>query len=85
MVVGIQDVRQGNVPTHIKNEYYKGQDLAGSTVGLVGFGRVGTAIVQRLQPFKVKTFLYCGPNPKPALTNKFIKLSKDMYWNRHTF
>ena len=35
-----------------------GQGLAGSTVGIVGMGRIGQAVKDRLAPFKVAKFLY---------------------------
>lgn len=41
-----------------------GQDMAGSTVGIVGLGGIGQAIVKRLVPFKVNKFLYSGHREK---------------------
>ncbi|CAG2057639.1 unnamed protein product [Timema podura] len=41
-----------------------GPGLQNSTVGVVGFGRIGQEIVKRLKPFKVSRFLYCGPSDK---------------------
>ncbi|KAF5293825.1 hypothetical protein FQA39_LY03310 [Lamprigera yunnana] len=37
-----------------------GQELSGSTVGIVGFGGIGQEIVRKLTVFDVKQFLYCG-------------------------
>jgi len=43
-----------------------GPELKGSTVGVVGLGRIGRAVVKRLQPFGVRTFLYSGRGKKDA-------------------
>ena len=42
-----------------------GADLHGSTVGLVGLGRIGLATARRLMGFDCR-ILYTGPRPKPA-------------------
>ena len=42
-----------------------GQDVHGSTVGIVGLGRIGLAVAKRLTGFGCK-ILYCGNRPKPA-------------------
>ncbi len=41
-----------------------GRGLTGSIVGIIGFGRIGQAVGQRLKPFGVRRILYCGHNPK---------------------
>lgn len=41
-----------------------GPGLSGSTVGIVGFGRIGQQVAKRLQPFNVKTFLYHSRSEK---------------------
>ncbi|KAK9718633.1 D-isomer specific 2-hydroxyacid dehydrogenase, catalytic domain [Popillia japonica] len=41
-----------------------GQGLTGSTVGIVGFGRIGQEIGKRLKPFKVKRILYQNRSAK---------------------
>ncbi|XP_068090321.1 glyoxylate reductase/hydroxypyruvate reductase [Hyperolius riggenbachi] len=42
-----------------------GYGLSESTVGIIGLGRIGLAIAQRLKPFGVKKFLYTGRQPRP--------------------
>jgi len=41
-----------------------GPELAGSTVGIVGLGQIGRAVMLRLQPFGVSRFLYSGRGRK---------------------
>lgn len=41
-----------------------GQDIEGSTVGIVGLGGIGQAIVKRLKTFEVARFLYSGHREK---------------------
>eukprot|EP00127_Corallochytrium_limacisporum_P002110 Clim_evm4s108 gene=Clim_evmTU4s108 len=49
-----------------------GPDIRDKTVGVIGLGRIGTAIVQRLQPFGIGDVLYWGRTAKPD-TEKEIK------------
>lgn len=47
-------------------EWMTGYDLFGSTVGIVGLGRIGAAVAQRLKGFGCR-LLYTGNHPKPEL------------------
>jgi len=41
-----------------------GPELSGSTVGIVGLGQIGQAVMHRLRPFKVARFVYSGRSKK---------------------
>ncbi|KAK5641142.1 hypothetical protein RI129_009689 [Pyrocoelia pectoralis] len=62
-------LREGRI--HIENntwtpnlQWMLGRDLKGSTVGIVGLGKIGQAIVKRLKGFEVNRFVYCGHREK---------------------
>lgn len=42
-----------------------GPGLEGSTVGIVGFGRIGSVVARCLKPFAVKRILYTGSAERP--------------------
>ncbi|KAK6628203.1 hypothetical protein RUM43_002015 [Polyplax serrata] len=55
-----------------------GRSLKNSTVGIVGFGRIGQQIAKLLQPFSVSQILYTGRSEKPdgkALNAKFTEFN----------
>ncbi|KAF9801942.1 hypothetical protein SFRURICE_016192 [Spodoptera frugiperda] len=52
-----------------------GQDIRGSTVGIIGLGGIGQAVVKRLAGFEVSKFVYTGHREKPeakALGAEFV-------------
>jgi len=51
-----------------KPEWMLGRDLFGSTVGIVGLGRIGAAVARRLQGFDCR-LLYTSRAPKPELAD----------------
>ncbi len=60
-----------------KPEWMTGRDLYGSTVGIVGLGRIGAAVARRLVGFGCR-LLYTGSAPKPdvaaPLNAEFVSL-----------
>lgn len=61
---GVEEVKNGGWSTW-KPLWLCGYGLSGSTVGIIGLGRIGMAIAQRLMPFGVKRLLYTGRSAKP--------------------
>ncbi|KAG6450639.1 hypothetical protein O3G_MSEX006709 [Manduca sexta] len=60
---GVKEIESGEWKYGV--QWMLGQDIAGSTVGIVGLGGVGQGIVRRLKGFDVAKFLYCGRSDKP--------------------
>lgn len=50
-----------------------GADLAGTTLGIIGFGRIGQAIARRARGFDMR-ILYHSPNAKPACNAQPVDL-----------
>lgn len=60
-------------------QWLLGQDLCGSTVGIIGLGSIGAVLCKKLKAFDVGTFLYSGRSEKQIgkmLGAKFVTLDK---------
>uniref|UniRef100_A0A4Y0BPR8 Glyoxylate reductase/hydroxypyruvate reductase n=1 Tax=Anopheles funestus TaxID=62324 RepID=A0A4Y0BPR8_ANOFN len=49
----------------MRPQWMLGQDVPGSTIGIVGFGGIGQTILKRLKGFDIGRCLYTGRNRKP--------------------
>lgn len=63
----------------------KGQDIKGSTVGIVGLGGIGQEIAKRLKAFKVGTFLYTGHREKEEGTQPHYTFRIKVKFNQNMF
>ncbi|XP_068724805.1 glyoxylate reductase/hydroxypyruvate reductase-like [Montipora capricornis] len=63
LIEAAAEVKNGGWGTW-KPRWMCGPTLMGSTVGIVGFGRIGIAVAQRLAPCGVARFLYADVNKK---------------------
>ncbi|XP_041846043.1 glyoxylate reductase/hydroxypyruvate reductase isoform X2 [Melanotaenia boesemani] len=73
---GVEEVKNGGWSSW-KPLWLCGYGLSGSTVGIIGLGRIGMAIAQRLMPFGVKRLLYSGRTAKPhaaEVNGEFVPL-----------
>ncbi len=64
VVEGEKYVRSGKWQTW-DPQLLLGADFVGSTLGLVGFGRIGQAVARRAQGFGLRV-IYCDPEAQPA-------------------
>ncbi|KAM7417716.1 hypothetical protein PAMA_017384 [Pampus argenteus] len=73
---GVEEVKNGGWSS--RNPFWMcGYGLSGSTVGVIGLGRIGMAIARRLMPFGVKRLLYSGRTAKAdaaELNGEFVPL-----------
>nr|XP_046261301.1 glyoxylate reductase/hydroxypyruvate reductase [Scatophagus argus] len=73
---GVEEVKNGGWSSW-KPLWLCGYGLSGSTVGIIGLGRIGMAIAQRLMPFGVKRLLYSGRTAKAnaaEVNGEFVSL-----------
>ena len=59
--------------TSWKPMWLTGKDLFGSTVGIIGLGRIGIAVARRLSGFKCKVLYSGGSGPKPDAEAELLK------------
>ncbi|XP_050347800.1 glyoxylate reductase/hydroxypyruvate reductase-like [Nymphalis io] len=59
---GIKELEAGEWKSGV--QWSLGQDIANSTVGIVGLGGIGQAVVRRLKGFDVAKFIYSGRTDK---------------------
>lgn len=67
---GMHGLSNGSAWDELGENIYalSGHDIHGSTVGIVGLGRIGKAVAKRLTSFGVARILYSGTNPKALAT-----------------
>ena len=63
-----QDARQGRWTTWEPTGWL-GADLAGSTLGIIGMGKIGTAVAERASGFGLR-LLYNSSSPKPEVERR---------------
>ncbi|XP_053400489.1 glyoxylate reductase/hydroxypyruvate reductase-like [Mercenaria mercenaria] len=62
---GMADVMNGVWGFTWSNSLYLcGKNIKGSTVGIVGLGRIGFEVARRLKAFGISHLMYCGRTPK---------------------
>jgi glyoxylate reductase len=72
LVEGVDYIREGQWTTW-HPQLLLGTDLAGATLGIVGFGRIGQAVAKRAQGFDMRV-IYHSPSAKPAYNAQPVDL-----------
>jgi glyoxylate reductase len=72
VVEGVDYIRAGQWITW-HPQLLLGADLAGATLGIVGFGRIGQAVTKRAQGFDMRV-IYHSPNAQPAHNAQSVDL-----------
>jgi glyoxylate reductase len=72
LVEGVDYIREGQWTTW-HPQLLLGADLAGATLGIVGFGRIGQAVAKRAQGFDMRV-IYHSPSAKPAYNAQPVDL-----------
>jgi lactate dehydrogenase-like 2-hydroxyacid dehydrogenase len=65
-----QDAREGRWTTW-EPAGWLGADLTGATLGIVGMGKIGTAVAERAHAFGMR-IVYCSRSPKPDVEAKLM-------------
>jgi lactate dehydrogenase-like 2-hydroxyacid dehydrogenase len=80
-----QDARQGRWTTW-EPAGWLGADLDGTTLGIVGLGKIGTAVAERAKGFGLR-LVYTNPSPRPEVEASLgaIRLSLDELLSQSDF
>ena len=72
MITLLRSVQLSNIEMHNGewNRYF-GKRIANSTIGIIGLGRIGSRVLNRLQAFGTPKLLVNDLYPNPELTRKF--------------
>jgi len=68
LVTASTDARQGRWQTWSPTGWL-GADLQGTTLGIVGMGKIGQAVAERAQGFGLR-LVYADPNPRPEVEKR---------------
>ncbi|CAH0380953.1 unnamed protein product [Bemisia tabaci] len=66
IVQGIDAVKNGGWSSTLNHPWLNGQGLHDSTVGIIGYGRIGHSVAMKLKSFLPKQILYTSREEKPT-------------------